>query len=236
MPVPGRKASPSKSVEIIRLIGIEGARAAHGTVVVIDVLRAFTVSAYALAGGAKECLLVPTVGEALALQATIPDSLICAEEEALPVPGIPISNSPTQIKAAGLKDRVLIQRSTAGTTVISAVESADALYAASLVVARATVRACLSLRPQELTLIASADHPEDRACATYMEGLARGEKPDIDSLLRPLRESERFMRAAGGGWPGFPPSDLDLALVPDLFDFAMPATRQGTYLRLVARQ
>ena len=69
-----------------------------------------------------------------------------------------------------------------------------------------------------------------------MEGLLRGEKPDIDSLLRPLRESERFMRAAGGGWPGFPPSDLDLALVPDLFDFAMPATRQGTYLRLVARQ
>jgi 2-phosphosulfolactate phosphatase len=204
-------------------------------VVVIDVLRSFTVSAYALAGGARECLLVSTTEAARDLHDKIPGSLICAEEEALPVPGIPISNSPTQIKAAALNDRVLIQRSSAGTTVISAVESADALFAASLVVAGATVRACRSLRPQKLTLVASADHPEDRACAIYMEGLMRGDKPDIDSLLKPLRESERFMRAAAGDWPGFPPSDLDLALVPDLFDFAMPATRQGTYLRLVAR-
>ena len=234
MPRLGRQASPSKSVEINRLVGVDGARRARGTVVVIDVLRSFTVSAYALAGGARECLLVPTIAEARALQAKMPGSVICAEEEALPVPGIPISNSPTQIRAASLKGRVLIQRSSAGTTVISAVESAEELYAASLVVARATVKACLSRRPKTLTLIASADHPEDHACAAYMEGLLRGEEPDIDPLLKPLRESERFQRAASGGWPGFPATDLDLALVPDRFDFAMPATKQGDYLRLVA--
>ena len=234
MPVPGRKASPSKSVEINRVVGVDGARAAHGTVVVIDVLRAFTVSAYALAGGATACLLVPTVDQARKLQAKVPGSLICAEEDALPVPGIPISNSPTQIKAAGLKDRVLIQRSSAGTTVISAVRSADDLYAASLVVARATVKACLSRRPKTLTLIASADHPEDHACGDYMEGLLRGDEPDVEALLQPLRESDRFLRAASGDWPGFPPSDLHLALLPDLFDFAMPATKQEDYLRLTA--
>lgn len=234
MPVLGRQASPSKSVEINRLVGVDGARRARGTVVVIDVLRAFSVSAYALAGGAKACLLVPTVAEARALQSKIPDSLISAEEEALPVPGIPISNSPTQVRATDLKDRVLIQRSSAGTTVISAVESADKLYAASLVVARATAEACESRRPQTLTLIASADHPEDHACASYIEGLLRGEDPDIDFLLRPLRESERFIRAASGRWPGFPPTDLALSLVPDLFDFAMPVTKQKTHLRLTA--
>ena len=234
MPVLVPKASPSEPVEINRLIGVDGARRARGTVVVIDVLRSFTVSAYALAGGARECLLVSTIAEARALHAKIPDSLISAEEEALPVPGIPISNSPTQVASADLTDRVLIQRSSAGTTVISAVESADELYAASLVVARATVKACLSRRPQTLTLIASADHPEDHACASYMESLLRGEEPDIDSLLQPLRESKRFARAAGGRWPGFPPSDLDLALATDHFDFAMPATRQGTHVRLTA--
>jgi 2-phosphosulfolactate phosphatase len=221
-------------VEIKRLVGIDGARAARGIVVVIDVLRAFTVSAYALAGGAKECILVPTIAEARALKAKIPGSVICAEEEALPVPGIPISNSPTQISAASLKDCILIQRSSAGTTVISAVESAEALYAASLVVARATVNACLARRPATLTLIASADHPEDHACGAYMECLLRGEEPDIDLLLQPVRQSERFRRAASGRWPGFPASDLDLSLVPDRFDFAMPATKQSGYLRLFA--
>ena len=234
MPVSRCKASPSKSVVINRLTGMDGARRARGVVIVIDVLRSFTVSAYALARGASGCLLVSTTAEARALHKKIPGSLISAEEDALPVPGIPISNSPTQINAAEVKDRVLIQRSSAGTTVMSAVESADELYAASLVVARATARACLSKQPQELTLIASADHPEDHACALYIEGLLRGEEPDVANLLQPLRESARFARAMSGTWPGFPPTDLDLALVPDRFDFAMPATRHEGYLRLTA--
>lgn len=221
-------------MEIVHQTGIDGARHARGTVVVIDVIRSFTVSAYALAGGARECLLVPTVAQALALHARIPGSLLSAEEDALPVPGIPISNSPTQIKEADLKGRVLVQRSSAGTTVMAALESADDIYAASLVVAQATVRACLSQRPRVLTLLASADHPEDHACALYMEGLIRGEQPDMDRLLQPLRESERYARARSGGWPGFPPTDLDLSLLPDRFDFAMPATRHRDYLRLTA--
>lgn len=221
-------------MEIVHLTGIDGARHAHGVVVVIDVLRSFTVSAYALTGGARECLLVPTVAEALALHSMIPGSLVSAEEEALPVPGIPISNSPTQVRAADLKDRVLIQRSSAGTNVMAAVESADEMYAASLVVAQATVSACLSKGPRLVTLIASADHPEDHACARYMEGLLRGERPDIESLLQPLRSSDRYARAMSGTWPGFPPTDLELSLTTDRFDFAMPVTKQPSYLRLTA--
>jgi 2-phosphosulfolactate phosphatase len=200
------------------------------------VLRSFTVSAYALAGGALECLLVSKTAEARALHEKIPGSLICAEEDALPVPGIAISNSPTQITEADLTGRVLIQRSSAGTTVMSAVESADELYAASLVVARATARACLSKQPQVVTLLASADHPEDHACSLFIEGLLRGEERDVVSLLKPLRESARYARAMSGTWPGFPPSDLELSLTPDRFDFAMPATRDGTYLRLTCRR
>ena len=221
-------------MEIILATGIEGARNALGVVVVIDVLRSFTVSAYALAGGARECLLVKTVAEARALAAQIPGSLVSAEEDALPVEGIPISNSPTQIRSVDLKDRVLIQRSSAGTQVMCSVETDEGMFAGSLVVAASTVKACLLRRPTKLTLVASADHPEDHACASYMEGLLRGARPDIDQLLKPLRESERFARASGGGWPGFPPTDLDLSLETDHFDFAMPVTRLGSYLRLTA--
>lgn len=234
MPARRDKASPSMSLVINRLTGIDGARQARGVVVVIDVLRSFTVSAYALAGGARECLLVSTTEAARALHDEIPGSLICAEEEALPVPGIPISNSPTQIQAAAVKDRVLVQRSSAGTTVISAVEGADELFAASLVVARATAIACLSKKPQTVTLIASADHPEDHACSVYIEGLMRGEELDVDHLLQPLRGSDRFAKVMSGAWPGFPRTDLELSLVPNRFDFAMPATRFDNYLRLTA--
>jgi 2-phosphosulfolactate phosphatase len=234
MPVRRRDAAPSGPVEIVHLTGVDGARQARGTVVVIDVLRSFTVSAYALAGGARECLLVPTVAEARALHAGIPRSVISAEEEALPVPGIPISNSPTQVTTADLEGRTLIQRSSAGTTVMASIASADGLYAASLVVATATVKACTSSRPRVLTMVASADHPEDHACAAYMEALIRGEQPDLDRLLQPLRDSERYARAVRGDWPGFPPSDIELSLAVDRFDFAMPVTRHASYQRLTA--
>ncbi len=220
-------------MNIVHATGIDGARQARGIVVVIDVLRAFTVSAYALAGGARECRLVRTVAEARALAERTPGAAICAEEDALPVEGIAISNSPTRIRETDLKDRVLIQRSTAGTQVAAHVEGAD-IFAASLVVANATVQACLLRSPETLTLLASADHPEDHACATYMEGMIQGEHPDLQRLLEPLQQSERYHRAMSGSWPGFPPTDLDLALEADRFPFAMPVKREAGYLRLTA--
>jgi 2-phosphosulfolactate phosphatase len=221
-------------LNIVRETGMAGAARARGTVVVIDVLRSFTVSAYALVGGARECRLVGTVDEARALAAMTPGAVLCAEEDGLPVDGIPISNSPTAIREQDMRGRILIQRSTAGTQVAAAVQTKDTIFAASLVVARATVQACLLRDPDTLTLLASADYPEDHACAAYMEGLARGETSDLDELLQPLRDSDRYRRLQNGSWPGFPPTDLDLSLVPDLFDFAMPVSGADGYLRLTA--
>jgi 2-phosphosulfolactate phosphatase len=220
-------------VNIIHATGVDGARHAQGTVVVVDVLRSFTVSAYALAGGARECRLVKTVAEARELAAATSGSVLCAEEDALPVEGIPISNSPTVITAMDMKGKVLVQRSTAGTQVAAAVNGDD-IFAASLVVARATVQACLLRKPDTLTLIASADHPEDHACARYLEALVRGERASIEGLLEPLRASERYRRARSGAWPGFPSTDLDLALAVDRFDFSMPVVREPRYLSVVA--
>ena len=219
-------------MEIIHAIGVEGARQARGIAVVIDVLRSFTVSAYALAGGARECRLVTTTDEARALAASAPGAVICAEEDGLPVQGIAISNSPTQIREIDLNGRVLVQRSSAGTPVAASVRAGVDIFAASLVVARATVLACLSMRPATLTLIASADYPEDHACAQYVEALVHGDTPDIEGLLRPLKKSERYAHLKSGAWPGFPPTDLDLALDLDHFGFAMPVARANGYLRL----
>ena len=218
-------------MNIVHATGIEGARRARGTVVVIDVLRAFTVSAYALGGGARECRLVRTVDEVRELAARTPDSVMCAEENALPVPGIAISNSPTAIRDLELRGRILIQRSSAGTQVAAEVRGDD-IFAASLVVATATAKACLSIGSETLTLLASADHPEDHACATYIEEVILGRNPDLETLLRPLRETERYRKVMAGDWPGFPPTDIELAVQADRFDFAMPVRRRPGYLEL----
>jgi hypothetical protein len=67
-----------------------------------------------------------------------------------------------------------------------------------------------------------------------MEGLIRGERANIHRLLEPLRKSDRYRELTSGGWPGFPPTDLDLSLTPDRFDFAMPIARRNGYLQLTA--
>ncbi|MGH7912212.1 MAG: 2-phosphosulfolactate phosphatase, partial [Candidatus Dormibacteraceae bacterium] len=77
--------------------------------------RAFSVSAYALAGGALCCRLVREVTELRELAAKLPGSVTSAEVDGYPVEGIPISTSPTQIREADLRCRVLVQRTSAGT-------------------------------------------------------------------------------------------------------------------------
>ena len=219
-------------MRIHHAVGVEGARAARGVVVVIDVLRAFTVSAYAFAGGARECLLVKTVDEARELAAHTPGAVLSAEVDGLPVPGIAISNSPTQMRKADVRERSVIQRSSSGTQAISAVPIGQPIYAASLVVARATAQACLLREPEVVTLVASADYPEDYACAGYIESMLTGAAPSTEQLLQPLFDSPRYRELAAGGWPGFPANDLELALVADVFDFAMPAVRSDLFVRL----
>ena len=225
-------------MRVVHRDGVAGAREARGTVVVIDVLRAFTVSAYALAGGAVECRLVAEVDEARALAGGIDGAVISAEVEGLPVEGIPISNSPTMVRDADLRGRTLVQRTSSGTQGVVAAAGADRLFACSLAVASATARAIEASAPELVTLVATGgdrDHPEDRACAAYVEAVLRGGRPDLDELLAPLRRTDRYRELVAGGWPGFPASDVELCLEADRFSFAMPVDRDRLGLRLTAR-
>jgi len=192
---------------------------------VIDVIRAFTVSAWAFARGAVECRLCDGVEEAVALAAAIPGSVLSAEADGLPVAGIPISNSPSMIKALDLTGRVLVMRSSAGTRGVVAADAADHVLAAALVNATATARFLLRQAPPRVTLVATGAHdgyPEDRACADLIaELLRRRRPPPLHRLLAPLTVTGRYRRLAQGRHPGFPVEDLGLCLAADTFDFVM---------------
>lgn len=204
----------------------------------IDVIRAFTVSAYALAGGAREVLLVSTVEAARRLGEEL-GAVVSAEENGLPVAGVAISNSPTMVRDADLQGRVLVQRSTSGVQAALAARECDHVFAASLVVAGATARAVRALQPDAVTLVATGaplGHPEDRACADVIEAIL-GDRPPpaLAELLAPFFAGDRYRRAREGRWPGCPATDIDLALTLDTFDFAMrvePDGREGGCARL----
>ncbi len=211
-------------MEVVYADGIEGARRARGVAVVIDVLRAFTVSAYALNRGAAKCLLVATVDQARQLAGQDSNAVLSAEVDGLPVTGIPISNSPTMVDALDLSNRTLIQRSTSGVQAALAARDATNLFAAALVNAKATARALQRLNPPTVTLIATGTplgHPEDRICATLIANRLNGEASETRQMLEPIYEDPRYRRSKTDQWPGCPPTDMDLALAVDRFDFAM---------------
>lgn len=222
-------------MKIVLAGGLEGARSAAGTVVVIDVIRAFSVSAYALAVGAADCRLVAEMDEARTLAARLDGAVISAEVDGLPVEDVPLSNSPTMVLEADLQGRPLVQRTSSGTQGVVAVTAPERLFAASLVVASATARAIRAAAPDLVTLVATGDdrnHPEDRACAEYLKALLLGRQPDLDRLLEPFYAMERYRQLMAGSWPGFPASDVALCLAADRFDFAMPVIRDELGLRL----
>lgn len=224
-----------RTLRVLHAGGVAGAATAEGAVVVIDVFRAFSVSAYALAAGAVCCRLVREVEEAKALAGRIPGSVMSAEVDGLPVDGIPISNSPTQITRIDLRGRVLVQRTSAGTQAMVAATRAERRYAGSLVVASATVREIREAGCELVTLVASRpDHDEDVACARLLEALLLGQ-PAPAGLFEALYASPRYQEVSSGVRAGFPSTDCSLALMTDRFDFAMPVDTDELGIRVTAR-
>jgi 2-phosphosulfolactate phosphatase len=86
---------------------LEGATRATGTVVIIDVFRAFTTAAVALANGASKIVMVGTVEEALALRDAGSGHVCIGEVGGRAPDGFDFGNSPFEIGIAAPEPRDL---------------------------------------------------------------------------------------------------------------------------------
>ena len=207
---------------------------ARGTVVVIDVLRAFTTAAFAFDAGAEAITLVSEVSEAFALREAHPDWLIMGEEGGLPVEGFDFGNSPGGFVGQDLRGRRLVQRTSSGTQGVVRSERADHRLAASLSCAKATVTYLARLRLTSLTMVITGSHvggqgDEDEACADYVEKLIQGVPADLDEIEDRVRAARAAQKFIDHTRPEFSPIDLEYALDVDRFGFAMVVRREGEH-------
>jgi len=217
-----------------------------GAVVAVDVLRAFTTAAYALAGGARHIYLVATVAEALAMKAAEPAVIAMGEEHGHRPAGFDLSNSPAAVVAAGagLRDRIVVQRTSAGTQGVVAAAAATRLWCASLVVASATAAAVRAsgLGPPVYVLTGRnpAAGPEsgsdDRSTAELIERARLGLPLDAGRAAREVATSAEAAHTLALGPASAPPDDIELATRVDAFPFAMEAVRVGGGIRLERRE
>jgi 2-phosphosulfolactate phosphatase len=203
----------------------EGADGVTGTVVVIDVLRAFTTAAWARHLGASHITLVADLAEALAIKAAEPGTLACCDGR--PREGFDLHNSPVQIQSLVVAGRHVVQRTTNGTQGAVAARDADLLLCASLVVASGTARRIRVAAPDHVTFVVTGGD-EDRACAEHIAALVAGEAPPSDTVDRVVRSSTAadLLAAPARGYTGVDLGDVDACAELDRFDFALEVTRR----------
>lgn len=215
----------------IRKTTLETCHDATGVVVVIDVLRAFTTSAFAFERGAMEIMLVSTVEEAFDLRRDDPDCLLVGEVDALPIDGFDYSNSPSALEGLDLGMRRLVLRTTAGTQGAVLATRADHLFVASLVVASATSEYIKALNPDVVTFVetgvkAEGGGEEDVAGADYISSLILDSPIDFAQVKERVLSSRAAAKFADPERPAFPSADLDCVLQVDRFPFAMKVERE----------
>ncbi len=211
---------------------VRDAREAEGTVIVIDVFRAFTTAAIAFDHGAAQITLVAEVEEALELQRQGGVDALMGEVDGKCPEGFDYGNSPYEVSQVDFTGQAIVQSTRAGTVGVAAASQAEVIYLGSLAVAEATVKAVLEDDPAVVSIIAMGSHgrarsDEDEQCALYLRNLLEGRQPDtaaVCSLIRSCGDAERFYNPAR---PECPPQDLELALEVSKYPFAMKVTREN---------
>lgn len=224
------KNKPSSDIEV-RKIRREHCATAEGFVVVIDVIRAFTTTAFAFAAGAEKIILVGTVEEAFRLHALHPEYLLMGETDANRVPGFHFENSPAEIEKQNLKGKTLIQRTSSGTQGVVQCVSASQIYVSSFVVAQATLKKIQEIRPKLVTFVITGfvhGGFEDFALADYLEACLNQTQVDPHPYL------QRVLSSPSGKKMINPPAthafwrdDLKAVMEIDRFPFAMHVVKES---------
>ena len=215
-------------IQILHLI--EGARAARGTAVIIDVFRAFTVEAYLAKNGAARIIPVGDKEIAYRYKEAHPDAILVGERLGRVLPGFDYGNSPSQLEYADLTGKTVIHTTSAGTQGIANAIHAEEILTGSLVNAGAIADYLKRNKVQQVSLVCmglNAERPieEDTLCAEYIKCLLEGGSMDLEPEIEKLKvtSGEKFFDPAQQ--EVFPERDFWLSTQVDKFDFVLRLKR-----------
>ena len=211
-------------IKILHLI--EGAKAAEGIVVIIDVFRAFSVEAYFMAGGAEKIIPVGDADIAYRLKAQNPEMILAGERHGKMLPGFDVGNSPSQLMSIDAKGKTVIHTTSAGTQGIANAVHAQEILGGSLVNAKATAEYIRRSGAEKVSLVcmgweAQTQTEEDNLCAYYIKSLLENEPMDLQAEIEKLKVTSgaKFFDKAQN--EVFPEGDFHLCTDVDKFDFVL---------------
>jgi 2-phosphosulfolactate phosphatase len=213
-----------------------GALAARGVAVIIDVFRAFTCAPLLFSMGVEKLFLIATPEQAFALKEKDRDLILVGEVSGIPIKGFDFGNSPSEILRKGpefFEGRTVLQRTSSGVQgALLALDAADEVLLGSYALAGSTVKYLLSKKPEIVSLVAMGWElkeiaPEDEWCVRYLSHLLGNGSYDHNEALREIvfhKTTQRFLRREE---TYFPPEDPLICLQRDVYDFALRAVKQA---------
>lgn len=210
--------------------------------IVIDVIRAFTVSHLAFIKGVQEIFLVNTVGEAFALKTLHPDYLLAGEIAGLPIADFDLDNSPHTFSNAAIEHKSLVQKTSNGVKATLCALNAETVLVTGLSNAKKTAlyakQLTANMSNATVNIIAShAGDDDDLACAEYIQdillGLNQIHPEKIQSRIRISRPAQKFFDPAQDK---FDARDMDYCTQEIDSDFVMVVDKSQTVPRIVKRK
>ena len=214
------------NIKILQLI--DGAEAAIGTTVIIDVFRAFSLEAYMFAAGTENIYPVGQVEEAYKMKDEHPEWILAGERHGAILPNFDTGNAPSALSKLNLAKKTVIHTTSAGTQGVANATNASEILGASLTNARATAEYIRKTCPNDVSLVCmglEAKEPtqEDTLCARYIKAILEGKENEIDMM----REIETLKTTSGAKFFDekqqqiFPQEDFFMCVDVDKFNFVM---------------
>ena len=211
------------NIQILELI--DGAKAAKGLTVIIDVFRAMTVEAYVIRNGAADLIPMGSIEDAYAYRDAHPGTLLMGERGGAMCPGFDFGNSPSQVKDFDFTGKTVVHTTSAGTQGVANAKNATQMLTGSLVNARAIAEYIKASGAEDVSLVCmglAGVEPtrEDTLCAEYIKALVEGSAMDRAAGIEECKHTSgaKFFDPNN---PIFPEDDFWLSVEADKFDFVL---------------
>ncbi|SHF54932.1 2-phosphosulfolactate phosphatase [Mariniphaga anaerophila] len=220
------------NIQILQLL--EGARAATGLTVVIDVFRAFSTACYVTEKGAEKIIPVGDIEKAYSLKEKHPDFILMGERNEKKPPRFDYGNSPTQLQNTDLKGKTIVHTTSSGTQGIAGAKGASEIITGSFVNAGAIINYIKSKNPKNVSLVCmgyACEFPtdEDTLCAEYIRNALLGQPNNFDNMKKTIWEGsgKRFFEPEKQEWA--PKEDFNLCLELNKFNFVLKVEHENNY-------
>jgi len=211
---------------------LDGAKAARGLTVIIDVFRAFSTACYAFEGGIVKSYPVGDIEIAYQLKKKNPDYILVGERNEKKPPGFDFGNSPSQLLNGKLVGKTMVHSTSSGTQGIANATNADEIITGSFVNAGAIIRYIQQKKPKTVSLVCmgyACQYPtdEDTLCAEFIKNELEQNPNNFTEMVEIMRTGSgaRFFDPAKQSWS--PEKDFELCLNLNRFDFVLKVEKEG---------